>query len=442
MFVDGEGTTIRVINPARWFENHGALRTIEAEKFDVSGATSLEAMFKGDNKLTSLNLSAWDMTKPDLILTDLLDVNNADAERGDIALNELILSPKSVLEGTGFETIASHVDFAGQWLSSADESFRGTNAQLLAKYTKNGGKPAGIITYTWELHNSADENPDFWWRFFAEETVYNGVTYEAGTLIMGVADLNGDGRVDNHVTITPGAEPWLPWLPSVARSVVNHIVTVVDDATGTRIRPINLAEWFKGYVNVLSFDGRGMDTAGTLSFAGLFDGDAKLEYVDISNWDMRPTTFGQDGTDDEGNPIYVTTSYVHMFRGTNLKTIVLGPYSNLQETGFNGEIAQRTPNDGMWRTDASDTTSFDHTWFETSAGLTTRYDSDGNHYGERVVFTWVPGKGGHFVGNANAWWAFDEETNTLYLGSVDGKTGGDLRCAPPSLDRDYRFIQG
>lgn len=422
--------TIKITNPAQWFQNHSVLRSIQAEKIDISGATSVEGMFQGDNKLASLDLSTWDMTKPGLVLTNLLDVNNANAERGDIALNELILGPNSILEGTGFESIASHVDFAGQWLSSADTSFRGTNSQLLAKYMKNGSKPAGTITYTWELYNSAEGNPDFWRRFFAEETVYNDVTYEAGTLIMGVADLNNDGHIDATVhDISPDNPPWLPWLPSVAKSSVNHIV--IDASAGTRMHPETLARWFSGYTNLLSFDGRGMDVEGTESFEQLFDGDGKLEYVDISNWDMRPTTFGQDGTDDVGNPIYTTTSYVHMFRGTNLKTIVLGTYSSLQETGFNGEIAERTPNDGMWRTDASDTTSFDHTWFETSAGLTTRYDNDGNHYGELVIFTWVPGKGGKFVGNANAWWAFDSESNTLYLGSVDGKQ--EVTCSANNL---------
>ena len=432
VYVDGDDTLIKIMNPAFWFQNHVALRSVEAEKLDISGATSLEGMFQGDHKLASLNLSKWDMTKPGLNLTNLLDVNNANAERGDIALNELVLGPNSILEGTGFEGIASHVDYAGQWLSSADSTFRGTNAQLLAKYMHSGSRPAGTITYTWELRSSAPANPDFWWQFFTEETTFNGVTYAAGTLIMGVADLNNDGVIETTVSgISPDNPPWLPWLPSVAKSSVNHIV--IDASAGARMHPVTLERWFAGYTNLLTFDGRGMDTAGTESFAQLFDGDSKLEYVDISTWDMRPQTFPKPGEDSEGNPvtIYVSTSYAHMFRGTNLKTIALGPLSNLQDTGFNGEVANRTANDGMWRTDPSATTSFDHSWFETSAGLTTRYDSDGNHYGERVVFTWVPGKGGHFVGNANAWWAFDAAANTLYLGSVDGKQ--TVTCAATNL---------
>ena len=426
---------VNVKNPSAWFKDHDKLVDVKADDLRLDQATSLASLFEGCTSLASLSgTGAWNPASAtdfnnafkgtqlaELDLTGWTMAGKAGAKvdgmLADMAkLASLTLEPGAVLTGTGLDAIATRELHAGVWRANGSDvaatggNEAGSTASLVALYPAEGARPvAEKTTYTWVLENRFDSNEDAWWRFDPK----------TGTLTIGVKtkdEGNTHGfTVSEYGTYGDHASN-LPWRNSLDPTLVKHIVMQ------NGIAPKNLSAWFADFTNLETFDGSnvegGADVSATTSFAELFRGsflsaEGRGE-ADIHTWDLSGARSGGD-----------VPTLTDMFAGTMLTKLVAGAKTVLDGTGF-ASMPERGTDSGMWRTDpetagtATAATNFADTWFDTTAHLAGRYPAGGNALGTHVTYTWVPGKGGLFPDNDNAWWAYDAATRQMWIGAGPG----------------------
>ena len=395
------GTAVKIA-PATleaWFTKYANLQFFDGRGFDVSkiGVSdgSFANLFAGDAWLSSLNLSGWKVKCDTNKLTYMFS--------GCTSLANLTISADAVLAGTSLSNnLSGRAAADGVW-KIKDGTWFGTTDNLVSRYPVAANRGAGIngiantpyptidITYLWTANEIGGrfQNDDAWWKF------------KNGELTLGV---DGDYRTVNE---SADEQPWKKDAAGTAIVDISKIVSVAvdipnaddgSDALGSGIAPVILVDWFKGYTNLKSFDGRGMDVSGTTDFSGIF-GDLKyLTSINLEGWSM-----GEKST--RGG----------MFSGTTgLRQITLSDGVVLDGSGFDdGTAFGHTTNVGSWQTD-------DKVWFGSSANLASRYPALATAAGNAVgtyIYVWSTGlKSGRFPSNDNAWWKYDESSGTLTIG--------------------------
>ena len=257
----------------------------------------LSYAFGGNVAMHSADLSRWDMRNA--TVNGLFENNKVigDASKGGY----LRLGKFSKLMLTGLADISTRAAKTGMWVRDTSSGtvidWFGTSNALMDMY-KDGSTGVGnailvpsYLDYIWDdsrLGGRFGSNVNDWWMFFIKDSTYNGEPMRKGTLLLG-ADQTASNRV---VTETANALPWLddastPEVdPIVTRDQVWYIKTKYD------IAPSNPAEWFKDYVNNVSFDGSGMHITNTVtSLAGMFKNQPKLHTVTgLDSWDVSNVT--------------------------------------------------------------------------------------------------------------------------------------------------------
>ena len=258
---------------------------------------NLTSLFNGCQSLHSADLSRWDMRNATVDNMFAVCKVIGDASKG----GKLRLGKFSKLALTGLAGIDTRAAKTGMWVRDTSSGtiidWFGTSNALMDMY-KDGSTGVGnailvpsYLDYIWDdsrLGGRFGSNVNDWWMFFIKDSTYNGEPMRKGTLLLG-ADQTASNRV---VTETANALPWLddastPEVdPIVTRDQVWYIKTKYD------IAPSNPAEWFKDYVNNVSFDGSGMHiTNAVTSLAGMFKNQPKLHTVTgLDSWDVSNVT--------------------------------------------------------------------------------------------------------------------------------------------------------
>lgn len=135
--------------------------------------------------------------------------------------------------------------------------------------TNNIGKQ----TYIWQTEHVGGRFPSndaAWWRYFVGETEYKGTTYPAGTLLLGVDNVETSTTKSIDVTETG---PYMPWKEVLGAGSIVHVATSMQ--TGSRLHPTSLASWFENsdgyYTGLVDVDlSNLLVDANTTSFEKLF----------------------------------------------------------------------------------------------------------------------------------------------------------------------------
>lgn len=447
-----------------WFKDYTVLKMFDGSKFDTSLLTSatasLDNLFNGCVALETLNLKDWNWFD---------GASHTDMLKNLKALKSITLDRGAALDGTGLDAIDTRVASAGRWIMDKPTSgavaddipWFDSSAKLVLRYSGDEigsviAKQAdgtwkvlenlrGTHTYTWDdtiLGGRFEENPNAWWIFYKE--AFDDIA--AGTLVLGSdsQDLAGSFGLGVNVTVhgtasaSTGADgkitysydgsamPWTPALPDLKK--VLHVRT----SSTSVLRPANMLAWFANMTELISFDGSGLDmhtvTVGD-SFQGMFFGDAKLQDVDIRNWDMASHV----GTDDEVRD---------MFTGcASLLHLTVGKRTVLKGTGINVDMVKHTQRDGSWIHDR---------WFGSGDELASLFVKDEGatvdglkEFGtgvEWVTFTWDIGNlCGRFTSNNNVWWRYtgvaDEDDNYLHVGLL--RIGSDSKNIAESYVTEF-----
>lgn len=386
----------------------------------------------------NLDLSGWTMTG-DGILTPYRTFTLDSASK----LTSITLGDGCRLAGTSF----SH-EGTGIWLSS-NHTWSGSSNDLMNRY-QDGTKNYGVTTYVWFAGGPDDPNTHYTYQYDpVSRTVYD-VSWEAsGTmpsnpnvwwrLVSGTLELGVTDRTQNaEVYEDGGTNGWYgastPW--AALHDYVERVDTNPTSSKGL-LYPHYLTRWFQNYSNLTYFNGSGLDTSKTTSFAHLFDGTHKtLTLVGVDGWDTSKvttfegalhassTTATTEGTLDIHNWDMTKASNLSSAflvsgddaaRMDKLTTLVLGDKVVLTGTGFS-----RTDN-GAWKAVGG---LYDGRYLRT-AQLVAFYGANGAKYAiGDTTWEWVAGyNGGTFASNANVWWKLDSDS-TLELGVYDDGSNG------------------
>lgn len=346
-----------VINLSYIFANNPNVTTLEnVAGWNLPAATNFAHAFENDARLSTLDISNWDMTR----------TTAADRENMLFGLDNLTtftLGNKILLADTGLglssTTSLPRGDTFGTWQANrvtqtqggiAENAWFGTSADLMRRYATllNLGDD---ITYTWRAGQYGGRIPqgepgnlyeDLWWKFVMGTDDVSGTP--TGTLTVGTDNPNGTTYQLNHTTA--------PWLNTIyrlygdadAQAGLAHITHFVAQAGKAIAANIFLtADSFQGmfaralgYTNLQRFNGAGFDTTHVTDFSHLFDGVATLtQATGMNTWhtanvtDMSymfngntrlqgiaKLTPGGNGIWDVSN----VTSFAHMFDGCSTLT--------------------------------------------------------------------------------------------------------------------------
>ena len=339
------------------FANNPNVTTLEnVAGWNLPVATNFAHAFENDTRLSTLDISNWDMTR----------TTAADRENMLFGLDNLTtftLGNKILLADTGLglssATSLPRGDTFGTWQANrvtqtqggiAENAWFGTSEDLMRRYATllNLGDD---ITYTWRAGQYGGRIPqgepgnlyeDLWWKFvMGTDDVSNTPT---GTLTVGTDNPNGTSYQLNHTTA--------PWLNTIyrlygdadAQTGLSHITHFVAQAGKAIAANIFLtADSFQGmfaralgYTNLQRFNGAGFDTTHVTDFSHLFDGVATLtQATGMNTWHTANVTdmsyMFNGNTRLQGiaklapgaNGIWDTsqvTSFAHMFDGCSTLT--------------------------------------------------------------------------------------------------------------------------
>lgn len=431
-----------------WFENYTALVSFNGMGLVVTNSTSFARMFKGCVSLTSITgISGWhaeqatdysemfagcsSLESIDLSVFVTADKpasgsgtvtrNRTNMLAGMTSLKQIRLGTMTSLVDTGLDAISSRTDKLGVWdaedkVADEDARWSGTSSQLIARYPVTGGVSINnalitdIIDYIFHPRGTFDSN--------------NKVNWDFNTTTSTLTIFASDSALPNETLVT---EAVMPWLDAIDKNSVKYVSFLTQNTGGQNLSKVlfsTLAGVFEGYVNLITFDGSGLNTTRVNDFSNLFKGDTALTTISLSGWSMRDQR-------DAGN-----LQISGMFEGCNaLSTLTLGKdvvlfVSATNHAGVDG-LYGRGDNDGVWERTDSKTSD---PWFGTSANLEKRYSS-GTPYVDRgdAVYTFTTAyRGGRFE-NDNTWWKYTVGANqkTLTIGAdllEPGETG-DYRIA-------------
>lgn len=431
-----------------WFENYTALVSFNGMGLVVTNSTSFARMFKGCVSLTSITgISGWhaeqatdysemfagcsSLESIDLSVFVTADKpasgsgtvtrNRTNMLAGMTSLKQIRLGTMTSLVDTGLDAISSRTDKLGVWdaedkVADEDARWSGTSSQLIARYPVTGGVSINnalitdIIDYIFHPKGTFDSN--------------NKVNWDFNTTTSTLTIFASDSALPNETLVT---EAVMPWLDAIDKNSVKYVSFLTQNTGGQNLSKVlfsTLAGVFEGYVNLITFDGSGLNTTRVNDFSNLFKGDTALTTISLSGWSMRDQR-------DAGN-----LQISGMFEGCNaLSTLTLGKdvvlfVSATNHAGVDG-LYGRGDNDGVWERTDSKTND---PWFGTSANLEKRYSS-GTPYVDRgdAVYTFTTAyRGGRFE-NDNTWWKYTVGANqkTLTIGAdllEPGETG-DYRIA-------------
>ena len=126
-------------------------------------------------------------------------------------------------------------------------------------------------------------------------------------------------------------------------TAVKHIYT----AKGQTVRmPSDMSQWFTYMTDLRSFDGRGMDTSGVTSMAGLFDDCYVLNTADLTSWDTSSVRNMEEmfqhceslsELDLSGFDTSAAENMDYMFRIAGIHVLKLG--TKFVHTPQNGELS-------------------------------------------------------------------------------------------------------
>ena len=436
-----------------WFENYTALISFNGMGLAVTNSTSFARMFKGCVSLTSITgISGWhaeqatdysemfagcsSLESIDLSVFVTADKpasgsgtvtrNRTNMLAGMTSLKQIRLGTMTSLVDTGLDAISSRTDKLGVWdaedkVADEDARWSGTSSQLIARYPVTGGVSINnalitdIIDYIFHPKGTFDSN--------------NKVNWDFNTTTSTLTIFASDSALPNETLVT---EAVMPWLDAIDKNSVKYVSFLTQNTGGQNLSKVlfsTLAGVFEGYVNLITFDGSGLNTTRVNDFSNLFKGDTALTTISLSGWSMRDQR-------DAGN-----LQISGMFEGCNaLSTLTLGKdvvlfVSATNHAGVDG-LYGRGDNDGVWERTDSKTND---PWFGTSANLEKRYSS-GTLYVDRgdAVYTFTTAYRGGRFDNDNTWWKYTVGANqkTLTIGAdllEPGETG-DYRIA--RIERD------
>ena len=143
--VGGWAHIYRTINMQRMFDEAGSLAEIPGiENWDTSNVTNMEAMFRGMNSLTRLDLSSWDTSSVTNMSSMFTRAN---------ALRVLTLGPDWVVpsSSTGLPAVSNAIPYTGHWRNIEN----GTEGNPLGEHSRTSanlmtGNNASSNTWVWE----------------------------------------------------------------------------------------------------------------------------------------------------------------------------------------------------------------------------------------------------------------------------------------------------
>lgn len=455
------GAGLAPTNLSSWFNDvnyYASLVSIDLAHLDPSQATTLNAficnapqlaqvtgisswnvrkivdfsyLFSNCFKLTSIDISSWDLTS--VGAASATDVRTSAATvtymfNTVMGLTSLTLGNTSKLEGSG---LASNPHFAatqGSWTTS--KGLAKNTTELIAAYPL-AGNTLGTLTWTWTpkdqvLDGAFAENNNVWWKFEPQKN----------TLTIYVKDQN------QNKYLSTATKPW-----ESAGVAMNNVWHVVFQG-GVQVGYVgNTQGWFANYTSLKSFDGTGFDPSATTTMGGMFyacvslttvtgigtwdlshlqidwagphwgvqnffAGCTSLESVDLTGWNFLSSSTRGIAPNALSSVFYYCTS---------LKSITLGGNSVLPYMGLSS-IITRQPGMGSWVAG----TPGSEAWAGTGADLERKYpvrttNDTALTPAASVTYTWVEGYlAGRFELNDNCWWTFDQKTGTLTYGAGEG----------------------
>ena len=436
-----------------WFENYTALLSFDGMGLAITNSTSFARMFKGCVNLTSITgISEWhaedatdysemfsgcsSLESLDLSVyvtadkpatgTGTVTRNRTDMLAGMTSLKSLRLGTMTSLADTGLDAISTRIDKLGIWdaeqkVADEDAKWSGASSLLVARYPLAGGISSNnatitdVIDYIFHPCGTFDSN--------------NKVNWDFNTTTSTLTIFASEGALPTETLVTEAVMPWLSAIDKNTIKYVSFLTKTTGGASLSKVLFSTLAGVFEGYVNMLAFDGSGLNTTSVNDFSNLFKGDTALTTINLSGWSMR----------DQRDANNLTLS--GMFEGcTALNTLTVGKDVVLfvdvnNHAGIDGLYA-RGDNDGVW--ERTDSTTNDP-WFGTSANLEKRYSSN-TLYVDRgdAVYTFTTAYRGGRFDNDNTWWKYTVGANqkTLTIGAdllEPGETG-DYRIA--KIERD------
>ena len=364
--------------------------------------------------------------------------------------------------------------------ATEDSAWFGSSENLVARYPESASTPGdatGTFIYIWDPSMRSG-------RFDGNDSVY--WIFTNGTITIGA-----DAGATNTIVTQDATN--LPWLSVIRKEQINSVVfrATGDAPNFTRVKPINFGGngtvtdgWFAGYVNLVSFNGTGVDLTQTTSLANLFrECNSLNSLIGIANWDTSKITT-LEGMFDGCNLMTVqptvgawdtskVENFAHMFRNTKdlvtvdsirdwdvtAATTFEGMFEGanfivtLDISGWNmpasanrtnmfsylealtvfkiceGVILAGTALDDaeLVKTRIDSTGSWDCSdgiWFGTTRNLASRYDGNCIFPG-KMTYTWSSNNlRGRFDSNDNAWWKFDRTAGGLTLGTDEYKGTG------------------
>lgn len=260
---------------------------------------------------------------------------------GNTTLEKLTLNQYNYLTNSGLK---AHQGVLGAWINvtADDPDWWGTTSNLVNRYPEGFGgvgndstNNIGKQTYIWQTEHVGGRFPSndaAWWRYFVGETEYKGTTYPAGTLLLGVDNVETSTTKSIDVTETG---PYMPWKEVLGAGSIVHVATSMQ--TGSRLHPTSLASWFENsdgyYTGLVDVDlSNLLVDANTTSFEKLFykspvvsvniSGGSVANVQTASPWQMSESANRTNMFGEANSLVELTLGMGNIITNTGIEDIV------------------------------------------------------------------------------------------------------------------------
>ncbi len=218
----------------------------------------------------------------------------------------------------------------------------GTTSNLVNRYPEGFGgvgndstNNIGKQTYVWQTEHVGGRFPSndaAWWRYFVDETEYKGTTYPAGTLLLGVDNVETSTTKSIDVTETG---PYMPWKEVLGAGSIVHVATSMQ--TGSRLHPTSLASWFENsdgyYAGLVDVDlSNLLVDSNTTSFEKLFykspvtsvniSGGSVANVQTASPWQMSESANRTNMFGEANSLVELTLGMGNIITNTGIEAII------------------------------------------------------------------------------------------------------------------------
>ena len=298
---------------ARLFENDAALIVVDnIDDWDVSRIIAFDGMFSGCSSVNALDIHSWQMTAANPSGTPATEPTTTNMLKGMGRLETLVLGNATKLgRDAGLGVSNGRPVTAGSWLRQAAtegsnsgnaytyDPWFGSSADLLARYATSSnyhvdGENHEGAYYNWypgvfqgrlstrDTADPTENNDNVWWSLNTgtgtltigvdapETVVAAGGASAVGSPLETVGTPGGAfGTGWADVTVSAADLPWLAALPATAKAAsgerrIQRVLFQSYTSSGAtpatyQVRIRSLADWFRAYLGLTSFDGTNLD---------------------------------------------------------------------------------------------------------------------------------------------------------------------------------------